>query len=164
MERDLAGNIIIRDKIALPDGVYKLQVIKTANGNFEFPNATFVTQASDSPTYRVNKSSAQSVALNETPPTANNFTNTPPIGNNPPANADVSVVKIVGELYKFLLPIAVVIAIIKLLISIIGLTTSSGDPQRLQQAKEDITATLLGLLVVIGAVTLINIIGSAIGL
>lgn len=72
--------------------------------------------------------------------------------------------KLVGNIYLIILPIAIVVAVIKLLISLIGMATSSGDPQKLQQAKEDILATLLGLLLVVGAVSFIRILGNSLGL
>jgi hypothetical protein len=80
------------------------------------------------------------------------------------AQAEDTVQKVVSAIYIFVFPIAVVVAIIKLLLSLLNLATSQGDPQRLQQAKEDILATLIGLVVVGGAVTLVNILGSTIGL
>lgn len=83
--------------------------------------------------------------------------------NTPTTNAETTVAKVVTNIYLFVLPIAVVIAVIKILIAIIGLATSSGDPQKLNQAKEEILASLFGLLVIGGAVTLIRMIGSLIG-
>ena len=68
------------------------------------------------------------------------------------------------KIYLFIFPIAVVILIIKILISIIKITTSGGDPNNLNNAKEELFSTLTGFLLIAGAVTLINILGSALGI
>ncbi|PIR43026.1 hypothetical protein COV24_04855 [candidate division WWE3 bacterium CG10_big_fil_rev_8_21_14_0_10_32_10] len=77
-------------------------------------------------------------------------------------NLDAS--KYVVWAYKFLLPFVIAIAVIRLLIFTIALAASQGDPTKLNEAKENIYATLMGLLVIGGAVTIINILGSALGI
>lgn len=86
----------------------------------------------------------------------------PGTGPVPPISA-AGIGGLVGSFYKFILPIAIVIGLIKLLIALIGMATSSGDPQKVAQAKEEIYAVLMGLLVIGGAVTLIQILGNALG-
>lgn len=49
--------------------------------------------------------------------------------------------KSVEWLYRFILPIAIVIVIIKVIIHIYEIATSQGDPQKLGEAKENIYAT-----------------------
>lgn len=70
----------------------------------------------------------------------------------------------ISKIYLFIFPIAIVILIIKILISIITITTSGGDPNNLNKAKEELFATLTGFLLIAGAVTLINILGNALGI
>jgi len=81
----------------------------------------------------------------------------------PPEVPETKIKELVSKIYMVVLPIAIIIAVIKILIALVGLATSSGDPQKLGQAKEEILASLLGLLVIVGAVTIINVLGSALG-
>lgn len=67
-------------------------------------------------------------------------------------------------IFNFIFPIAIIIAVIKILINIIQLASSQGNPNNLQQAKEELLATIIGLGTVAGAVTLIRLLGSALGI
>ncbi len=71
---------------------------------------------------------------------------------------------ILSALWFFIFPFAVVVAVIKLLINIIQIASSSGNPQALAQAKDEAIATFLGLLLIAGAVTFIRIMGGILGI
>lgn len=78
--------------------------------------------------------------------------------------AEGEVKKMVTGLYYVALSIAIIIAIIKLILAIMKVAVSSGDPNTLNEAKDEAYATLMGLLVIAGAVTLITMLGKALGL
>lgn len=65
--------------------------------------------------------------------------------------------------YRLAFPIAVVVGVLKILINLIVLATSAGDPAKLQQVKEELYAILMGLLLIGGAATLVNALGGALG-
>ncbi len=70
---------------------------------------------------------------------------------------------VVEKIYNLVLPIAVAIAVIKLLIALFTLAASQGDPGKLNNVKEEILSVISGLLVIVGVVTLIKIISSSLG-
>ncbi len=78
--------------------------------------------------------------------------------------AEGEVKRMVTGLYYIALAIAILIAIIKLILAIMKIAISSGDPNTLNEAKDEAYATLMGLLVIAGAVTLITMLGKALGL
>jgi len=80
------------------------------------------------------------------------------------SGAITKVQKSVKWAYLIAFPIAIIIGVIKILINLIKLATSQGDPGKLQEVKEELYAVLMGLLLIGGAATLINILGNAFGI
>ncbi len=87
--------------------------------------------------------------------------------NNSGANAstspDYTIKQIITKLYFAILPIAVVIAIIKLLLALFVLATSQGDPGKLNEFKDTVYSVISGLVVIVGVVTLIKILSQVAG-
>ena len=59
--------------------------------------------------------------------------------------------------------IAIIWFIYKLIIGAVGIISSGGDKAKLQQAKEELTYGIIGLVVVIAGVFLADLIGSLLG-
>jgi len=72
--------------------------------------------------------------------------------------------KFISNIYKAILPIAVLISILRLMVYSLQMTNSKGDPGKLEEAKENIFSTIIGLCVIAGAVTGIRIMAKYIGL
>jgi len=70
----------------------------------------------------------------------------------------------ISQIYKFIYPIAVIIAIIRLLICILSMSQAVGDPQKLQESKECLSSTIIGLVVILAAVTVVTVLGRALGI
>lgn len=162
------GTRLLTGSIQLADGTYKIGVIRTARDSFDVPfgneNVISHTQSAN---YIVNKENPQNPQSPQNPQQNGGVVGTliEWLQGNGWYDGDTEglVGQIVQAVYLFIFPIAVVIAVVKLLINIIQLAASKGDPNALSQAKEEITATLLGLLLIGGAVTIINILGSTLG-
>ena len=112
----------------------------------------------------VRKNNTEYICVNPTdvpdfalePPTA-------PPSNPPPAGPLYEINEIIAKLYLAILPIAIAIAVIKILIALFTLATSQGDPGKLNEFKEVVFSTITGLLVIVGVSTLIKILSSAVG-
>jgi hypothetical protein len=148
------------------EGNYSLKVSTSRTGQFLSPVARIQTNVisatKDNPNKTTNTGSNGGNAGNNGSP-GESFNGTPLDSGRSYFSTSYEVSDVVASVYQFIVPIAVVIALIKLLISLIQMAASGGNPQTLATAKEDILATILGLLVVAGAVTLVNILGSALG-
>lgn len=85
------------------------------------------------------------------------------VGGGTPAPGGKSFTAVAGNVLTFLLSIVGIIAIISLVIGGIMYLTSYGDEDRIQKGKKIIWASIIGIVVSIGAVVLVKQIGSLLG-
>ena len=69
-----------------------------------------------------------------------------------------------GEIMNYGTGAAVLVALILLMVGGFGVTTSAGDPEKLQKAKSQITAAISGLVFIFASILILNIIGGIIGI
>ncbi len=96
-------------------------------------------------------------------PNYNPLTNNGGNGSSSSTSPDYTIKQIITKLYFAILPIAVVIAIIKLLLALFVLATSQGDPGKLNEFKDTVYSVISGLVVIVGVVTLIKILSQVAG-
>lgn len=65
---------------------------------------------------------------------------------------------LLGNIYKILLPTAIIIGLFMIAKAGYTLMTSQGDPQKTQMGKEDLTAAVMGLIVALLSITILRII------
>uniref|UniRef100_A0A7C4TJJ6 Uncharacterized protein n=1 Tax=candidate division WWE3 bacterium TaxID=2053526 RepID=A0A7C4TJJ6_UNCKA len=87
----------------------------------------------------------------------------PPGGSGGTQDDPLNFKNFMGVLYGILFPVVVILGFLKVVVAGYTIMTSQGDPQKIQEGKEDLTAAIMGLIFILGAVGILRIlIGSII--